>query len=144
MNLNSSTKAGLAANLITRAAWAKYKRLDRLYIDHTNFELANLDAQEISNLISMYQPLSLFERVFLPRQNSDVLQSISMVMSTIKLFCPYFENLPQIRALEGIKTIDLYLGGDIAEALLLETIEEAIHDEIMSQNWFDPGQDLCA
>ena len=144
MKLNSSTKAGLAANLITRAAWAKYKRLDRLYIDHTNFELANLDAQEISNLISMYQPRSLFERVFLPRQTSNVMQSISVVMSTVKLFCPYFENLPQIRALEGIKTIDLYLGGDVAETLLLETVEEAIYDEIISQNWFDLEHDLHA
>lgn len=136
--LTKTEKTGLAATLVTELAMTKLGKKDQIWILPEHFEIENIGIDKILSIISCYDERRFLRKAFERRSVTSILPEAKSVLEKLKDHAPNFSSLPRLRALEGIKTFDLYFGSDHAEAVMYEWVEEAIFEDIAKLEWFGP------
>ena len=134
--LTKTEKTGLAATLVTELAMTKLAKKDQIWILPEHFEIENIGIDKILSIISCYDERNFLQKAFERRSVAAILPHAKSVLEKLRDHAPNFSSLPRLRALEGIKTFDLYFGSDHAEAVMYEWVEEAIFDDIAELEWF--------
>ena len=135
-SITQSEKTGMAATLITELALNNMKKKDQIWIALEHLNIEKIGAEKILKIIDSYDQRSFFKKRLKPRLPAATLTEANLVLQKLQDHAPSFSSLPRLRALEGIKTFDLYFGGDHAETIMFEWIEEAIYEDIRDLKWF--------
>ena len=135
--LTKNQKIGIAAQIITSHVWKSARNQDKISVAPEMFSLKSIDLGQLSDIAKMFDRRPTWSRVLNRSGSPDFAKEAKAVLEIVQSHAPNFARLPQLRALEGIKIFDLHFGGDHAEALLLEYVEESVFDEISEQGWFN-------
>ena len=138
--LTKIQKIGIAAHLITTFVWKSARQKDRISVPAEQFSHKNIGPDHLQEIAQMFDQRAIWSRALHKHNPDEFTRETTAVLETIQHHAPSFRSLSKLRALEGIKVFDLHFGSDHAEAMLLESVEEAIFEEIQAQAWFSDQQ----